>query len=153
MRILRSAFLVAFLVVAACDPGYRLQPTAWRAEKSGRWSHDFEGFSLSTNTVQGLAGEWWLDLNFHVYANSQPVSLKLATLKTGSATYDGSIDPRLAAVPKGGGPLAASWRFGERNSVAEVIADRATIELQLVVGSTPQTVTVLYEQVPCCGPE
>lgn len=151
MRIRRPAILVAFVFVAACDPGYRLQPTAWRDDKSGRWSHDFEGFSLSTGTVQGMAGEWWLDLTFHVYANSQPVSLKLATLKSGAGVYDGSIDPGLAAVPKGGGPLAASWRFGEGHGVRRVIEDRATIELQVVVGSTPQTVTVLYEQVPCCG--
>ena len=153
MRIPRPAVLVAFLLVAACDPGYRLQPTAWKADKSGRWSHDFEGFSLSTRTVEGLAGEYWLDLTFHVYANSQPVTLKLATLKSGAAIAEASIDPRLAAAPKGGGPLAASWYFGEGHGVRSVIRDRATIELQLVVGSTPQTVTVLYEQVPCCGSE
>jgi hypothetical protein len=153
MRIPRPAVLVAFLLVAACDPGYRLQPTAWKAEKSGRWSQDFEGFSLSTRTVEGLVGEWWLDLTFHVYANSRPVSLKVATLKSGTAVYDGSIDPELAAVPKGGGPLAASWRFGEGHGIREVIGDSATIELHLVVGSTSQTVAVLYKQVPCCGSE
>jgi hypothetical protein len=114
------------------------------------YAHTFEGFSLRTRAVGGLVGEWWFDPKIEVLGNSEPLTLKGASLNTAKSRYPGVVDPRNATVPPGGGPLFVRWDFGSGNPASEILGAHAEIALEIEVGSRPQSVRIEFERASCC---
>ena len=146
----RLRLVAGLITVLACDPGFRFTPVGWTPSPEYRWASDFEGFALRTESLGGLVGDWWLYPRFQVLGNEEPVTIRSAVLRTVSGEYPGTIDRRVMKVPPGGGAFVVSWRFGEGHPAPEVLGDRATIVLELSVGTRPESVRVDYERTRCC---
>ena len=142
--------LTVLVAVVACDPGFRFSPVGWMPSPQERWEFHFEGFSLRTESLGGLIGEWWLYPRFEVFGNEQPVTVRSAALHTETGEYPGTINDRVMHVPPAGGAFVVSWRFDEQHRTPEVLGDRPTIILELSVGSRRESVRVDYERARCC---
>jgi hypothetical protein len=115
-----------------------------------QWEHRFEGFSLRTESLSGLIGDWWLHPRFEVFGNERPVTVRAAALVTETGEYPGKIDERVMHVPPMGGAFLVSWHFDAQHRAPEILGKHASIVLELLVGSQPQRVRVEYERANCC---
>jgi len=149
-RVVPYILIATALIALGCDPGYRFRPVKWIEQPERQWSRDFDGFSLRTDYLGGLVGEWWLAPTFEVFGNSERVSLTAASLHTDRGRYPGVIDSRTASVASGGGRLGVQWDFGRGNLAPKVLGERAEIILDLLVGSRLQKVRIEYERASCC---
>jgi hypothetical protein len=146
----RSVLLALPLAVLACDPGFRFSPVGWMPAPPRHWERQFEGFSVRTESLGGLTGEWWLSPRFQVFANEQRVTVRSAMLHTETGDYLGVIDERVMHLPPGGGAFLVSWQFDKQHRAPEVLGKHATIVLEFLVGSKSQTVHVIYQRARCC---
>jgi hypothetical protein len=92
----------------------------------------------------GLVGEWWVDSTYEVSGNSEPITLKAASLRTAVGEYAGTVYQ--ATVPPGGGPIGASWYFDEEQRAPEVLGERAEIALDVEIGADVRTLRIEYER-------
>ena len=146
-NILQLVLLPAVLPIAGCDAAYRYTPITWAEQRQHRWSRDFDGFSLRIATLQGLVGEWWLYPTIEVFGNSESVTVQAVFLQTASGLHPGVIDSRATNIPRGGGVFVVRWDFGKDHPTPKVLGDRATIVLDIILGSQQQVVRIEYNRI------
>src|SRR5438552_17038095 len=80
--ILAAAILAVTCLSCVADPGYELNPVGWARDSDNGWSKDIGGFVLHTRGIRGLIGESWIDPEFIVHENSQPIGIRGALLRS-----------------------------------------------------------------------
>ncbi len=115
-RVTLLAGLLAVLL-SSCDPGFRVVPVGWKKLESGHFERQIGDLHIETAAVGGLAGKWWIGVDFLVTDAKKPVVPKAITLVTGQGRFPGKFRETPHSLPADAASqpqkalLAADWEF------------------------------------------
>jgi hypothetical protein len=117
------------LALSSCDPGFHVIPVGWDRLESGHFERQIGDVHIETAAVGGLAGEWWIGVDFLVTDAKKPVVPEAITLVTSHGQFPGklrempdSLSADTAAKP-GKALLAADWEFSKDTSLPHNLGD------------------------------
>ena len=151
---LRFASLASFaLLLSSCDPGFHVTPVGWQQIRSRRFERQVGDLHIQTSTVGGLAGEWWIGVDFLITDAKAPVIPKAITLVTSHGRFPGKLRDTPHSLPAdalsapGRALLAADWQFPRDTTLPRILSGSVTVEVSFLYGGYSRSFAVTY------GPE
>jgi hypothetical protein len=150
MRRITSCTGLLALLLSSCDPGFHVVPVGWQKLASGHFEQRIGDLRIETTSVGGLAGEWWVGVDFLVTDARKPVVPKAIVLVTNSGRFRGKLREAPRYLPanvlsqKGTALLAADWDFPKDTTLPKNLSGSPRVEVSFLYGSEPRNFTVTY---------
>jgi hypothetical protein len=150
MRRVTSCTGLLALLLSSCDPGFHVVPVGWQKFDSGHFEQRIGDLRIETTAVGGLAGEWWVGVDFLVTDARKPVVPKAIVLVTNSGRFRGKLREAPRYLPanvlsqKGTALLAADWDFPKDTTLPKNLSGSPTVEVSFLYGGEPRNFTVTY---------
>jgi hypothetical protein len=152
MRRVTSCTGLLALLLSSCDPGFHIVPAGWHKLESGHFEQRIGDLRIETTSVGGLAGEWWVGVDFLVTDAKRPVVPKAIVLVTNSGRFRGKLReaPHYLTAnvlsQKGTALLAADWDFPKDTTLPKNLSGSPTVEVSFLYGGEPRNFTVTYHR-------
>jgi hypothetical protein len=140
------------LLLTSCDPGFHVTPVGWKKLDSGHFEQHIGDLRIETTSVGGLAGEWWVGVDFLVKDAKKPVVPKTLVLVTSSGRFPATLRevphylPANVLSQKGTALLAADWDFPKDTTLPRNLSGSPTIEVSFLYGGEPRRFAVTYRR-------
>jgi hypothetical protein len=152
MRRFTSGIGLLALLLSSCDPGFHVVPVGWQKLESGHFEQRMEDLRIETTSVGGLAGEWWVGVDFIVRDAKKPVVPKALVLVTSSGRFPGKLREAPHYLPanvisqEGTALLAADWDFPKDTTLPKNLSGSPTVEVSFFYGGEPRNFAVTYRR-------
>jgi hypothetical protein len=152
MRRLTSLAGLIALFLCSCDPGFRVVPVGWKKLESGHFERQVGDLHIETAAVGGLAGEWWVGVDYLVTDAKKPVVPKTIVLVTSQGRFPGKFRetphslPADAASQPGKALLGADWQFPKDTTLPKNLGESPTVEVSFLYGDERRHFTVSYRR-------
>jgi hypothetical protein len=150
-RLTSLAGLLA-LLLSSCDPGFHVVPVGWKKLESGHFERQVGDLHIETAAVGGLAGEWWIGVDFLVTDAKKPVVPKTITLVTSHGRFPGKFRETPHSLPADAAShpekalLAADWEFPKDTTLPKNLGESPTVEVSFLYGGERRNFTVSYRR-------
>jgi hypothetical protein len=152
MRRFTSCTGLLALLLSSCDPGFHVVPVGWQKLESGHFEQRIGDLRIETASVGGLAGEWWLGVDFLVTNAKEPVIPKAIVLVTSSGRFRGKPRETPRYLPanvlsqRGTALLGADWDFPKDTTLPKNLSGSPAVEVSFLYGGEPRNFTVTYRR-------
>ncbi len=139
--------LASCLLLAACDPGYWMEPEGLACDRYARPTLDAGDLQVRPSGFGGLVGEWWLSASYQISSDVGKVRLDSAVLRPerGRFSSDGASPPDSVLESD---VVTARWTFARDTTAASILGPHAAITLFLTVNRADRReATIRYQRI------